>query len=31
MFAHVPVLVSARQHGTSGRPAEPFARLYLAA
>ena len=31
MFARVPVLVSARQHGASGRPAEPFARLYLAA
>lgn len=29
MFSRVPVLVSARQHGASGRPAEPFARLYL--
>ncbi|BDA45360.1 DIS3-like exonuclease 2 [Coccomyxa sp. Obi] len=29
MFSRVPVLVSARQHGASGRPAEPFARLFL--
>lgn len=29
MFDRVPVLVSARQHGASGKPAEPFARLYL--
>ena len=29
MFSRVPVLVSARQHGASGRPSEPFARLYL--
>ena len=31
MFGRVPVVVSARQHSSSGRPAEPFARLYLAA
>jgi hypothetical protein len=30
MFSRVPVVVSARLHGSSGKPAEPFARLYLA-
>ncbi len=29
MFDRVPVVVSARQYGTTGRPSEPFARLLL--
>ena len=29
MFDRVPVVVSARQFGTTGRPSEPFARLLL--
>ena len=29
MFDRLPVVVSARQFGTTGRPSEPFARLLL--
>lgn len=29
MFDRVPIVVSARQFGTTGRPSEPFARLLL--